>query len=165
MPLDAIPTAFPSDGNWTVTWVPSGSNPLSVAILNGATAIDMTYSFTQDGFAYAISQDNVEDKRLTLKQNLSAAGRFTETLALRYVRSKDLLSAYVTLKEGVSGFFVVRRGVLNGTAYAVSTQTVDVLTITLGKQSPDAPTENGLDYVSQNVYFTAATQPDAVLVA
>ena len=48
--LDPIPVSFQSDGQWTVTWVPASSNPLSAAILNGATAKDITYGLSGDGF-------------------------------------------------------------------------------------------------------------------
>lgn len=82
MPIDPIPTSFQSDGNWTVTYVPTGSNPLSAAVLNGATAKDVTYGFTPDGFNYTVTQNEIEDKRLTLQQILSAPGNTKEALTL-----------------------------------------------------------------------------------
>jgi hypothetical protein len=59
---------------------------------------------------------------------------------------------------------VIRRGVANGTAYATS-QKVDVISFVLGVQVPDAPAENGLDTITQGVYFTSSTQRKASLVA
>jgi hypothetical protein len=120
MALDPIPTSFQSDGNWTVTYVPTGSNPLSAAILNGATAKDVTYGLTSDGFAYAVSQASVDDKRLTLVQDLSRPGKTTETLTIKYVDSTDADSAAVLFTAGLTGYFVIRRGVANGTAYSTS---------------------------------------------
>jgi len=164
MALDPIPTSFQSDGKWTLTYVPTASNPLSAAILNGGTAKDITYSFTADGFNYSVAQATVEDKRLTLVQDLSRPGKTTESLELKYVDTTDAGSAAVLFTAGSTGFIVIRRQVDNGTAYAAS-QIVDVITYVLGVQRPDAPTENGLDTISQTVYFTAATQRKATTVA
>jgi len=164
MALDPIPTSFQSDGKWTITYVPTGANPLSAAILNGGTAKDVTYSFTSDGFNYGVTQAVVEDKRLTLVQDLSRPGKTTESLELRYVDTTDATSAAVLLQPGLAGFFVIRRQVDNGTAYAAA-QIVDVISFVLGVQRPEAPTENGLDTIAQTSYFTSATQRKAVVVA
>jgi hypothetical protein len=168
MALDPIPTSFQSDGLWTVTYVPTGSNPLSAAILNGSSAKDITYNLTSDGFTYAVTQATVDDKRLTLVQDLSRPGKTTETLSIKYVDSKDAASLAVLFApvSGVylAGFFVIRRGVANGTAYATG-DIVDVITFQLGVQAPDAPAENGLDTITQGVYITSATQRKVPVVA
>lgn len=164
MALDPIPASFQSDGLWTITYVPSGSNPLSAAILNGGTAKDVTYSLTSDGFNYGVTQAEVPDKRLTLVQDLSAPGKTTETLTLKYVDSTDAASAAVLFTAGLLGFFVVRRHIANGTVYAIA-DVVDVITFQLGVQAPDAPTENGLDTITQGVYFKTATQRKATVAA
>lgn len=163
MALDLIPSSVQSDGNLTITYVPGGSNPLSAAILNAGTANDMTYSFTNDGWAWATTQDTVDDKRLALVQDLTRPGKVHETLELKYVASTTALSAQVVLVAGLTGFFVVRRGVANGTAYAAA-QIVDVISFVLGVQRPEAPAENGLDVVDQTAYITSATQRSAIVV-
>lgn len=168
--LDPIPVSFQSDGLWTVTWVVSGSNPLSAAILNAGTSYDITYGLSGDGFTYAVSQDEVTDSRLTLVQSLSRPGRTKETLTIKYPDSTDaaspavLFAANATTGVYPNGFLVIRRGVPNGTAYATG-QKVDVLTVQFGVQAPDAPAENGLDTVTQGAYVTSATQRKAVVVA
>lgn len=168
MALDPIPASFQSDGLWTVTYVPTGSNPLSAAILNGASSKDVTYSLTSDGFTYSVTQASVDDKRLTLVQDLTRPGKTTETLTIKYVDSTDAASLAVLFAPVsgayLSGFFVIRRGVANGTAYAVG-QIVDVITFQLGVQAPDAPAENGLDTITQGVYITSATQRKVPVVA
>jgi hypothetical protein len=40
-----------------------------------------------------------------------------------------------------------------------------VISFVLGVQVPDAPAENGLDTITQGVYFTSATQRKASVVA
>lgn len=163
MALDPIPTSYQSDGLWTITYVPAAANPLSAAILNGGTAKDVTYGFTPDGFNYAVTQTEVVDKRLTLQQDLSAPGKTTETLSVKYVDTADATSPAVIFTEGLRGFLVIRRQVANGTAYAAA-QIVDVLDVQFGKQTPDAPTENGIDTITQGTYFKSATQRKAVVV-
>lgn len=164
MPLDATPQSSQSNGRWKIAYVPSGSNPLSVAILKGVTTKNATYSFTPDGFNWSITQAEVEDKRLTLVQDLTRPGKKKETLELKYVASSDADSAAVVFTEGLAGFFVVRRGVDNATDWAVA-QKVDVITFLLGAQRPDAPVENGVDTISQTAFITSVTQRQATLVA
>lgn len=163
MPLDAIPASSQSDGKWKIAYVPSG-NPLSVAIVKGASSKALTYSFTPDGFNWSITQAEVADPRLTLQQDLSRPGKKKETLELKYVDSADANAAATILPEGTSGFFVVRRGTDNATDWAVG-QKVDVITFTAGAQRPDAPVENGVDTISQTAYITSVTQRQATLVA
>ena len=164
MPVENIPASSQSDGRHKISLVPSGSSALSVAILNGATVKPLTYSFTAGGFNYTTTQANVPDPRLTLLQNLDRPGKLTDALELTFVDSVDLGSAAVLLPAGLSGQFIVRRGVDNATAYIIG-QVVDVITFVLGVQRPAPPTENGLDTLMQTVYFTAPTIRKGVLVA
>jgi hypothetical protein len=165
--LDPVPASQQSDGRWKIGFVPSGTgtpNPLSIAVLKAATSFNMTYSFTPDGFAYAVTQASVEDKRLTLTQDLSRPGKTSETLENKYVETLAAGSASVVLKPNTAGYFVVRRGVDNATDWAVG-QIVDVISIIAGAQRPDAPTENGLDTITQAQFITAPTQRKVALVA
>jgi len=164
MALETVPASTQSDGKWRITYVPAASNALSVAILNGATAKPLTYSFTPDGFNYQITQATVTDPRLTLVQDLSRPGKITETLEVKYVRSADANSADAILTEGVTGLLNVRRGIDNATTATVG-QKADVITFVAGAKRADAPTENGVDTISQTLYITAPTQRDQALVA
>jgi hypothetical protein len=162
MALEATPASVATDGNLRITFVADGSNPLSVAALVAGT--DITYSLIPGGFNHAITENSVDDPRLTLKQTFNSPGTSTETLALQYVWSTDADSAYIALPENTKGFLVVRSAVPNATAYATG-QKADVLTILTGKQRKDAPTANGLFTVSQNVYIKDVTKNDQTLVA
>lgn len=164
MALEPVPASSQSDGRWRITFVPAGSNALSVAIVNGATATPLTYSFTADGFNWTTTQATVEDKRLTLEQDLSRPGKTSETLEVKYVDSVDPKSAAVLLPAGTEGQLNVRRGVSNATTATVG-QKADVITFIAGAQRPDAPTENGLDTISQTLYITAPTVRRGLLVA
>lgn len=163
MPKDPIAQSSQSDGRWKIQFVPSG-NPLSVAIVKGASSKPLTYSFTPAGFDWQTAQAEVVDGRLTLDTDLSRPGKKKETLTLNYVDSVDVDAAATVLAEGTSGFFVVRRGTDNATDWAIG-QKVDVITFTLGAQRPDAPTENGVDTISQTAYLTNVTQRKVTLIA
>jgi hypothetical protein len=165
MPAGTVPTSSQSDGRWKVVYVPTGSNAASAAILNGGTAKDLTYSFTADGFNYGISQAEVEDKRLTLDQDLTRPGRKKETLEVKYVDSTDANSADVVLTEGSTGQLAIRRGTSNATTLTATTDKVDIITYQAGAKRPDAPVENGVDTVSQTLYITAVTQRDVTVIA
>ena len=164
MPLETTPVSSQSDGRWRITYVPIASNALSVAILNGATAKPVTYGLTADGFNYSLTQATVEDKRLTLVQDLSRPGKVSETLEIKFVASVTADSAAVLFVAGLEGKLNVRRGYDNATDAAVA-QKADVITFIAGAQRPDAPTENGLDTISQTLYITAPTVRNGVLVA
>ena len=119
MAAGTVPASSASDGRWKIANVPTGSNAASAAILNGGTAKELTYSFTADGCNYSITQATVEDKRLTLDQDLSRPGRKQETLEVKYVDSTDANSADVVLTEGATGQLAIRRGTSNVTNFTV----------------------------------------------
>ena len=163
-PIDPVAQSSQSDGRWKIAFIPKASNPLSVAALKGATARNLTYSFTPDGFQLSRSQATVNDPRLTLIQILSRPGKVTETLELKYVASSDADSADAVLTDGLEGYFVIRRGTDNATDWTIA-QKVDVITFVLGVRRPDAPVENGVDTVSRTAYISAVTQSQAALIA
>lgn len=164
MALETVPASSQSDGRWRITFVPKTANALSVAALKGATAKPLTYSFTPDGFNRTINQATVSDPRLTLLQVLERPGKVTETLEVKYVESSDPASADAILVAGLEGKLNVRRGLGNEEDYATG-QKADVLTFVAGVKRPDAPTENGVDTVSQTLYITDTTVAGGTLVA
>jgi hypothetical protein len=162
--LEATPLSVASDGNLRIGWVPSGGNPLSVAILTGGTSKLVTYSMTPDGWNRAVTENTVDDPRLSLKQTFSRPGTSAETLEIKYVFGDTNDVAKPLLLESTQGFFVDRRSVPNATEWTVG-QKVDVLTVILGKQRKDAPAANGLQTITQTAFIIASTQYDAVLIA
>lgn len=168
MALENTPASSQSDGRWRITNVPIGSNAKSVAILNGASAKAITYGLTADGWDRQISQATVEDKRLTLIQDLTRPGKVTETVNTKVVESSDVASADQILKglseSQAESQFVQRKGVANADTHAVG-QVVDILTGVVGVRRPDAPVENGVDTAQYTIYLTKPTERDVVLVA
>ena len=165
MAVEQTPASVQSDGKWRITYVPSGSNALSVAILNGATAKPVTYGLTADGWNHTVSQATAEDNRLTLTSDLSRPGRITETLEITYVRSTTADSADVIFTEGLAGQLLVRRAVDNTTTHIATTQKGDLITFVAGVKRPNPPVENGVDTITQTLYITSPTLRDQTLVA
>lgn len=164
MALEATPLSVGTDGNLLVAFVPSGSNPLSVAILNGASTKAITYSLTPSGFNRATTQDTINDERLTLAQLLEQAGRVKETLEVEYVFGDTGDIAKVALVKDVAGFIVARYAVPNATAWTVA-QKVDVIPIKCGIQAKSAPTANGVFTIKQKLFVTGSVTTDGVLIA
>ncbi|MGW9268327.1 phage tail tube protein [Microbacterium sp. NPDC055599] len=168
MAAETVPASTQSDGRWRITNLPSGSNAKSVAILNGGTAKPITYGITAGGWNHTVNQATVEDKRLTLIQDLSRPGKVTEALEVTVVESDDAASADRILSalaaSQAESQFVVRRAVANADTHAVG-QRADVITGVVGVRRPDAPTENGVDTAKYAIYITKPTERDAVLVA
>ena len=153
MALETVPASSGSDGRWRIAFTALADNPLSVADLAGN---DLTYSFTADGFDYQTSQALAEDKRLTMIQNLERPGRTTESLTVTYVASTDSGSADVVLTEGLEGHITIRRGVSAATAWTAA-QKADVITFEAGVKRANAPTENGVDTITQQLFITSPT--------
>lgn len=168
MVAEAVPASTQSDGRWRITNLPSGSNAKSVAILNGGTGKPITYGITAGGWNHTVNQATVEDKRLTLIQDLSRPGKVSETLEVTVVESEDVTSADRILSglaaSQVESQFVVRRAIANADTHAVG-QRADVITGVVGVRRPDAPVENGVDTAKYSIYITKPTERDAVLVA
>jgi hypothetical protein len=164
MTAEATPLSINSDGNMRIAFVPSGSNPLSAAILAGATTKLITYSLTPDGWNRSTTENSIDDPRLSLKQTFSRPGTFTESLEVTYIYGDTNDVAKVALAEGTAGFLVERRSVPNATDWAVA-QKVDVLTILCGKQRKNAPAANGIQTITQTIYLTSVTQTDAAIIA
>jgi len=168
MALEAVPASTQSDGKWIIWNVPSGSNAKSVAILNGGTSKPITYGLTADGWNRSITQATVEDKRLTLIQNLSRPGRVAETIEVKAVESADVASADAILTalaaSGAETQFAVRRAVDNATTATVG-QKIDLITGVVGVRRPQAPVENGVDTVAFTIYTTKVTETAVSLVA
>lgn len=162
--LEPTPKSVATDGNMRVAFVPSGSNPKSVAILNGGTTKLITYSLTPSGFNRGGSEETISDERLTLKQLLEAAGVSTETLEVQYVYGDAGDVASTALAEGVEGFIVARYALPNATDFAVA-QKADIIPIRCGRQRKDAPTRNGVFTKTQKLFVVGVVENDAALIA
>lgn len=164
MALEATPLSVASDGNMRVALVPSGSNPLSVAVLNGGTTKLITYSMTGDGYNRSATQNTINDPRLASKQDFQLPGTIEESLELTYIFGDTNDVAYPALTPGLTVFLTDRRSIDNATDFAVG-QKADVLTVRLGLQRKNAPAKNSPQTVTQTGFIVAQTKYDQLLVA
>ena len=168
MALETPPASVQSDGKWRITYVPTGSNAKSVAILNGATAKPLTYGLTADGWAYSKTQATVEDKRLTMIADLSRPGRTTESWEVKCIESTVADSADAILAglatSGANAQILVRRGIDNATTHVVA-QVADLHTVVVGTRRPQAPVENGVDTVAYTLYPVLPSENGIALIA
>jgi len=167
MALETTPGSVATDGNLAIWFVPygAGTNPASKAIIDGGTTKRITYSLTPDGFNHTTDEATVEDGRLTLKQQLQAAGVVTDNLELSYVYGATDDVARVALAEGTKGWLVVRYAVDNAAAVTATTDKVDILPIRCGVQRKSAPARNATFTITQKQFVTGTVLRDQVVVA
>ena len=161
------PPAVDQSGNLTIWWVPTiadVSAPKAATEIGAVGSQRITYNFTPSGWALAGSQEKNPDDRLTLKQSLESLGKSATTLVLDYVDSTDTKSAAAILTEGLSGYFVERRGIPNS-ALAAAAQKVRVIPVTLGKQLPGSVDGTGKFSIHQEVAVTGVVGAPVALAA
>lgn len=160
MTQEATPKSVNSDDMLRLTWTASAANPLSAAALVAGT--DLTYSLKS--WDPGETQATISDQRLSLSQELKRPGRKSFTLTVQYVFGDSGDVAAATLVEGTSGQISARYSVPNATAWTAA-QIADVYYVTCGSQRKDAPVENGVQTITQELFVTAVVQKDATIVA
>jgi len=161
------PPAADQTNQLTVWWVPTIADrlvPKAATELGAATSYRLTYSFTSGGWALTGSQTKNPDERLTSPQDLESLGKSTASLTLGYVDSVAAGSASVVLLEGLSGYFVERRGTAQ-TVLAAAAQKVRVIPVTLGKQIPGPVDGSGKFTYTQEVAITGIVGVPVALAA
>lgn len=162
MAAEVVPESVAYDGNLRIAFVPDGSSATSVAILGGALVDDLTYSLK--AFNLSTTEETINDVRLGLKQTLTKPGKTSQSLEVQYVFGDEDDVAATALAEGTKGKIVLRYSIPNETAWTVG-QVVDVVTVRCGKQRKDAPTENGIQTITQTLFVTGVSADDVALVA
>jgi hypothetical protein len=164
MTQEAVPLSVNNDDFLRVFFVPSGTNPLSVAALAASTAKGLTYSLTPDGWNPTTNEADVEDPRLSLLQDLSRPGKVTKGLSIQYVYGDTNDVARTVCTPYLTGYLVYRDSIPNATEWATG-QKVDVWPIKFGKQVKDPRPANGRQTITQKCYLTGIVQEDQLLVA
>lgn len=132
-----------SDGKTRVYWVStiSNINAPTTAELNAGS--DYTARITPDGLKIDPSTADVDTSSLASTFDTKTVGRVGYDTELTFKRGstggEDL--PFTTLKYGVSGYLVVRRGLDYATAWA-ATQKAEVYPITCGEPQNVSPAAN-----------------------
>ena len=167
-----IPPGVDAQGRRQAIFVPT--NSLSVAILSGATSVDITCYLTKGTFGTSAETERGTDERECSVDAYEVLGKTTWTLNdLEYVWEPQAASAsptnkaYDTLKLGTQGFIVVRFGLQDlDAAPLAAAQKVWQFPVTLGAQVPKTPEGGAAEKLKivQPVVVTGPVVQDAVLV-
>lgn len=167
------PEGVSTQGNETVIFVPALTNPAAptVAELTGSSAINLGYALR--GFSPNSEQGTSDDIRLASTITYENPGRARVTLDdITYVYDPQAVvptatnKHYETLKDGVTGFLVDRRGIAAANA-VIAGQKVDVYRVTFGPQrrtAVDPSAEGGKFEVTQKPFVTGLSYRDVAVV-
>lgn len=132
-----------NDGMTKVVWASSIANINAPTAAELTAGSDFTTRITPDGLKIDPSTADVDTSSLASTFDTKTVGRVGFEPELTFKRgtagSEDL--PYTTLKYGVSGYLVVRRGVAYATAWSAG-QKVEVYPITCGEPQNVSPAAN-----------------------
>jgi len=132
-----------SDGKTRVAWVPSLANLNAPTVAELNAGADYTKRITPDGLKLDPSTADVDTGSLASKFDTATVGRVKFETELTFKRGDNPTddAPFTTLKYGVSGILVVRRGVEYTTAWTVG-QKVETYPITCGEPQNVSPAPN-----------------------
>jgi hypothetical protein len=137
---------IPVDGYIRVAYVATIANIAAptTAELNAGTSVLLSSIITADGLVgFEASTAEVDTTALDSTFDTKSIGRDSfEGTMLRLKKQSGTDTAYSTLTRGTTGYIVIRRDVLSGTAWAAG-QKVEVFPIICGRErnlSPEANT-------------------------
>jgi hypothetical protein len=132
-----------SDGKTRVAWLSTVANINAPTVAELTAGADYTKRITPDGLKLDPSTADVDTSSLASKFDTKTAGRVGFDAELTFKRGDNPTddAPFSTLKYGVSGFLVVRRGVDYTTAWTVG-QKVEVYPITCGEPANSSPAAN-----------------------
>ncbi len=106
-----LPPSVDVDGNLAILAAPRSAIttwPPKLTDVKAATTVDVTYSFTADGWAHGKSQDATTDPRLALRQILGGFGPVTHTVSTTYMYGGEEDLADPLFQEGEIYIFFAR---------------------------------------------------------
>ncbi|MFD6025704.1 phage tail tube protein [Streptomyces griseoluteus] len=132
-----------SDGKTRVAWASTIANINAPTTAELNAALDLTKRITPDGLKTDPSTADVDTSSLASTFDTKTVGRIGFDNELTFKRGDTVQddAPFTTLKYGVSGYLIVRRGVPYATAWTTG-QTVEVYPITCGEPQPSAPAAN-----------------------
>lgn len=132
-----------SDGKTRVAWLSTVANINAPTVAELTAGADYTKRITPDGLKTDPSTADVDTSSLASTYDTKTVGRVGMDVELTFKRGDTVQddAPYTTLKYGVSGFLVIRRGTPYTTAWATG-QKVEVYPITCGEPQNNAPAAN-----------------------
>ncbi|MFB6873764.1 hypothetical protein [Streptomyces sp. NPDC056323] len=132
-----------SDGKTRVAWLSTLANLNAPTVAELNAGADYTKRITPDGLKLDPSTADVDTSSLASKFDTKTAGRVGFDAELTFKRGDNPTddAPFSTLKYGVSGFLVVRRGVDYAAAWTIG-QKVEVYPIICGEPANTSPAAN-----------------------
>ncbi|NXY93501.1 hypothetical protein HYE82_03570 [Streptomyces sp. BR123] len=153
-----------SDGKTKVVWASSIANLAAPTTTELNAGSDFTTRITPDGLKLDPSTADVDTSSLASTFDTKTVGRVGFEVELTFKRGstagEDL--PYTTLKYGVSGYLVVRRGIDYATAWA-SGQKCEVYPITCGEPANSSPAANEVMKFASPMMVTSSPQTAATV--
>jgi hypothetical protein len=146
-----------NDGMTKVVWATTISNINAPTTTELNAGQDFTPRITPDGLKLDPSTADVDTSSLASTFDTKTVGRIGYDAEVTFKRGtttpEDL--PFATLKYGVSGYLVVRRGIAYATAWATS-QKAEVYPITCGEPQNNAPASNEVMKFTSSMKVTSA---------
>ncbi|NEB92449.1 hypothetical protein [Streptomyces bauhiniae] len=154
-----------SDGRTRVAWAAAIANINAPTVAECTAAQDLTKRITPDGLKTDPTTADVDTGSLASVADTQTVGRISYDNSVTCKRG-DLGTAddapYTTLKYGVSGFLIVRRGIAYATSWA-SGQQVEVYPSICGERMNIPPTPNEVAKFTSPMKVTDAAATDALV--
>ncbi|MFJ8603389.1 hypothetical protein ACIREM_32725 [Streptomyces shenzhenensis] len=155
-----------SDGKTRVAFATTIANITAPTVAECNDAADYSKRITPDGLKLDPSTADVDTGSLASKVDTKTVGRISYDTELTFKRGSTPLedAPYTTLKYGVSGFLIVRRGIDVEVAWTAGQQ-VEVYPIIAGERQNVAPAANEVMKFISPIKVTDAAETDAVIAA
>jgi hypothetical protein len=154
-----------NDGMTKVSWVPSIANINAPAATELTAGNDWTLRITPDGLKTDPTTASVDTGSLGSTTDTATVGRVGYDIEVTFKRGTTTQEnqPYTTLKYGVAGNVVVRRGVATTTAYAAG-QIVEVYPVVCGEPMRIPPAANEVMKFTSPMKLTSAAATDVTVV-
>ncbi|MFJ2631058.1 hypothetical protein ACIO6U_03715 [Streptomyces sp. NPDC087422] len=152
-----------SDGNTKVCWATSLSSLTAPPVAELNAAADWTDRVTPDGLKTDPTTADVPTGSLASRQDTNTVGRVGWDVSLTCKKGTTLqeLAPFNTLKYGVSGILIVRRGLPYEDAFATG-QEIEIYPVICGERMNIAPEANSVAKFTSPMKLETPAVPDAV---
>lgn len=153
-----------SDGKTRVVWASSIANIAAPTAAECNGALDLTKRITPDGLKADPTTADVDTSSLASRFDTRTVGRigFENELTMKRGDNPTDDLPYTTLKYGVTGYMIVRRGIAFETAFAAGQQ-VEVYPAICGERANIPPAANEVSKFTAPIKVTDAPATDAVV--
>ena len=154
-----------ADGNVRVAYVAAISNQAAPTTTELNAGILLQSTLTADGLVgFEATTAEVDTSKLASAFNTKTIGRddYSGTMLRLVKQTVGADTVRSTLTRGTTGYVVIRRGILETTAWA-SSQQIEVYPIICGRRKELTPTANSVMKYEIPTPITAAPSPDATV--